>query len=263
MEIVIVASPEEVGVRAARRVAALVRRNPRAVLGLPTGETPKGMYAELVRMHREEGLDFSHVTTFNLDEFVGVPPDHPGSYHYYMHQHFVRHVNLDPARVHVPDGNAASLEAACDAYELAIARAGGIDLQVLGLGGEGHIGFNEPTSSLGSRTRIKTLTDDTMVASGSAWGAQGPPRHVITMGVATILGARQCLLLACGARKAKAVAAMVEGPLTARVPASALQLHPRACVLLDAAAAAALELADYYRAIERHKPDWQRRRDEG
>jgi glucosamine-6-phosphate deaminase len=262
MEVVILPSATEAALAAARILTRLVRANPRAVLGLATGETQKRVYAELVREHRDEGLDFAAVTTFNIDEFVGIDQTHPGSYRRYMHEHLFRHVNLRPDRAHVPDGRAADIDAACAAYEEAIRAAGGIDLQLLGVGADGHIGFNEPTSSLSSRTRIKTLTAGTLSALRAQLPpGQEPPRAVITMGIGTILEARRCVVLAVGERKAAAVARMVEGPLTALVPASALQLHPWTTVLVDEAAAARLSLADYYRDVQRSKPPWQRERD--
>jgi glucosamine-6-phosphate deaminase len=262
MEVVILSSPLDVALAAARVVAGHLRAAPRAVLGLPTGETPRPLYGELVRLHREEGLDLSGATTFNLDEYVGIDESHPASYRRYMHEHLVRHVNLPAERAHVPDGRAADLDGACAAYEEAIRAAGGIDLQLLGLGADGHLGFNEPTSSLASRTRLKTLTRATLAAVRAQLppGAE-PPRHVITMGLGTILEARRCLVIATGAPKAAAAARMIEGPVTALVPASALQLHPRVTVLLDEDAAAELALAAYYRDVHEGKPAWQRERD--
>jgi glucosamine-6-phosphate deaminase len=262
MEVIILPTATEASLAAATVIARLVRARPRAVLGLATGDTPRGVYAELVRAHREEGLDLSGVTTFNLDEYVGLDPAHPASYRRYMREHLFAHVNLRPERTHLPDGLAADVDAACSAYEGAIRAAGGVDLQLLGLGADGHVGFNEPTSSLTSRTRVKTLTAATLAALRRALppGAE-PPRHVLTMGIGTILEARRCLLLAFGERKARAVASLVEGPLAALVPASALQLHPHATVLLDEAAASRLALADYYRDVHRDKPAWQRERD--
>jgi glucosamine-6-phosphate deaminase len=262
MEVIILPSAGETAQAAARIVTRLVRASPRAVLGLATGETPKRLYAELARAHREEGLDFSGVATFNLDELVGLDEAHPLSYRRYMQERLFRHVNLRPERTHLPDGLAADVDGACAAYEEAIRAAGGIDLQLLGLGADGHIGFNEPTSSLASRTRVKTLAAATLAALRAQLPpGEQPPRHVITMGIATILAARRCLLLASGARKAAAVAKMVEGPVTALVPASALQLHPRTTVLLDEEAAGRLALAAYYRDVHENKPAWQRERD--
>jgi glucosamine-6-phosphate deaminase len=256
MEVVILPSPEAVCAAAADEVARLVAREPDAVLGLPTGATPRPLYAELVRRHREGGLSFARVTTFNLDEYVGVAPAHAGSFRRY--DAFFRHVDLPPERAHVPDGLAADVPAACAAYEAAIVAAGGLDLVVLGLGEDGHIAFNEPTSSLASRTRIKTLSAASRAANQAAFGPDPIPGHVVTMGIATILEARRCVLLATGARKAPALAATVEGPVTSMVPASALQLHANATVICDEAAAARLTLTDYYRAVQANKPDWQR-----
>jgi glucosamine-6-phosphate deaminase len=258
MEVVILPTPEALCAAAVEVVAGLLARKPDAVLGLPTGATPRPLYAELVRRHRAEGLSFARATTFNLDEYVGVAPDHPGSFRRYMDEALFRHVDLPPARAHVPDGLAADVPAACAAYEAAIAAAGGLDLVLLGLGEDGHVAFNEPTSSLGSRTRIKTLSAASRAANQAAFGADPVPSHVVTMGIATILGARTCLLLAHGARKARALAAMVEGPLTSMVPASALQLHANVTVLCDEAAAAELALRDYYREVQANKPAWQR-----
>ena len=255
MEIVILPSPEAVCAAGAEIVARLVARKPDAVLGLPTGATPRPLYAELVRRHRDEGLSFARVTTFNLDEYVGVAPEHPGSFRRYMDEAFFRHV--DVMRAHVPDGRAADMPAACAGYEAAIAAAGGLDLVLLGLGEDGHVAFNEPTSSLASRTRMKTLSAASRAANQAAFGSEPVPDHVVTMGIATILDARRCVLLAHGARKASALAAMVEGPVTSMVPASALQLHARTTVLCDEAAASGLALREYYREVQARKPDWQ------
>jgi glucosamine-6-phosphate deaminase len=258
MEVVILPSPEAVCAAAAEAVARLLARRPDAVLGLPTGATPRPLYAELVRRHRDEGLSFARATTFNLDEYVGVPADHPGSFRRYMDEALFHHVDLAPERAHVPDGLAADVPASCAAYEAAIAAAGGLDLVLLGLGEDGHVAFNEPTSSLASRTRIKTLSAASRAANQAAFGSDPVPAHVVTMGVATILEARRCLLLAHGARKARALAAMVEGPVTSMVPASALQLHPSTTLLCDEAAAAGLALGDYYRQVQAAKPGWQK-----
>jgi glucosamine-6-phosphate deaminase len=254
MEIVILPSADEVCAAAAEAIARLIARHPAAVLGLPTGSTPRPLYAELARRHRTGALSFARATTFNLDEFVAVAPDHPASFHRYMEEAFFRHVDLPRERAHVPDGMAQDLPAACAAYEAAIAAAGGVDLVVLGLGEDGHIAFNEPTSSLASRTRVKTLSAASRAAHQAAFGAEPVPSHVVTMGVATILDARRCVLLATGARKAKPLAAMVEGPLTSMVPASALQLHANVTVFCDEPAASNLVLADYYREVQAKKP---------
>jgi len=259
MEVIIKATADEVCLLAARLVAGLIQRKPAAVLGLAAGRTPAPLYAELVRMHREEGLDFSRVTTFNLDEFVGLDPADPRSFHLFMQENFFKHVNVPARRIHIPDGRAGDIPASCRRYEAAIEAAGGIDLQILGIGQDGHIAFNEPTSSLSSRTRIKTVTRHTARIS-RRWSAPAGtlPRHVITMGVGTIRDARRCLLLACGRAKAAAVARCVEGPVTAMAPASVLQLHPGTIVLVDRPAAARLKLREYYEDVYRHKPEWQR-----
>ncbi len=262
MDVVILPDAQAVCARAARIVTGVLREKPSAVLGLATGETQKAMYSELVHLHRAGRVSFAKATTFNLDEFVGVPAAHPACYRHYMREHLFEHVDADDARVHVPAAASVNdVAATCARFEAAIRAAGGIDVQVLGLGKDGHIGFNEPTSSLASRTRLKTLTSATINATRPAWAPDEPPRHVITMGVATILDARRCVLLATGAAKATAALAMIEGPLTAMVPASALQMHPRATILLDEAAASRLTLAGYYRDVQLHKPAWQKHAD--
>ena len=259
MEIIIQPTSDDASLIAARHVARIVRDKPAGVLGLATGSTPLGTYRELVRMHREQGLDFSSVTTFNLDEYVGLPPEHPASYHAFMWEHFFSQVNVRPERVHIPDGLASHIPAFCRSYEEAIRAAGGIDLQVLGIGSDGHIGFNEPSSSLASRTRIKTLTAETRRDNAEAFGsADKVPFHVITMGVGTIMDARQVIILAFGDKKADAIAGAVEGPITAMNPASILQMHPVATCIIDEAAATKLKRTDYYRWVYDRKPDWQK-----
>jgi glucosamine-6-phosphate deaminase len=251
MRIIIEPDAAAVALRAATRMTELIRRSPDCVLGLATGATPLALYAELVRRHREEGLSFSRLVTFNLDEYIGLQPHHPESYTAYMRQHLFDHVDIDPANTHVPNGRAQDLQLACESYEEAIRDAGGIDLQVLGIGSNGHIGFNEPGSSLGSRTRVKTLTRET--AAANAPSQEDPdelPRVAITMGVGTILEARSCLLLALGEGKAPAIRDTVEGPITAQVPASALQLHRDVTILVDEGAASRLQHQAYYLEME-------------
>jgi len=257
---VLIRENQEVGcLLAAKIIARLVREKPNAVLGLATGRTPLRLYQELIRLHRDEGLDFSGVMTFNLDEYIGLPHDHDQSYHWFMQENLFRHLNLDPARTHVPDGMAADLHHECRDYEKRIEAAGGIDLQLLGLGRNGHIGFNEPTGSLRSRTWIKILSEQTLNDNSAVFGSLDQmPRHAITMGVGTILDARRCLLLAFGPAKVRAVEQMVEGPLAAICPGSALQQHPRATVILDENSAAGLQHADHYRWIDQNKFEWQR-----
>ncbi len=257
MEIILASTPEEAAVIGAGNIRNLVQTKPTAVLGLATGSTPLGLYRELIRIHREEGLSLSETTAFNLDEYLGLPVGHPGSYRTFMQDNLFAHVDVPPDRQHIPNGETSNVTESCTAYELAIRQAGGIDLQILGLGHDGHIGFNEPTSSLASRTRIKTLTEKTMAANQRFFAAGEPvPRHVITMGIGTIMEARACLLLAFGQDKAAAVAAMVEGPVSALCPASALQMHPQVTVIVDEAAAQCLNHKEYYRYVYSHKPIW-------
>ncbi len=255
MEIIIQPTPEAATAIAARFVERLIRNKPAAVLGLATGGTMEPLYRELVARK----LDWSKVTTFNLDEYAGIAPEHPQSYHHFMREKLLQHVNVSAANVNIPDGLAQDVPAACENYERKISAAGGIDLQLLGIGTHGHIGFNEPTSSLASRTRIKTLTPQTRRDNARYFGGEEQvPHHVITMGIGTILESRHCLLLAFGKKKARAIAAAVEGPITAMCPASALQLHPQVTVFLDEEAAAELQLTDYYRWVFAQKPDWQK-----
>jgi glucosamine-6-phosphate deaminase len=256
MEIIVKESVEEMGRAAARTVAKVLNAKPNAVLGMATGSTPLGLYKELVRMHREEGLDFSQVTTFNLDEYVGLPQKHPQSYHYFMNEHFFQHVNIPKQNVFIPSGTTDNYAAFCQWYEKRICECGGIDLQILGIGSDGHIAFNEPTSSLGSRTRIKTLARQTIDDNARFFDSPDQvPIYAITMGVGTILEARQIMLLANGAKKAAAVAAAVEGPVTSMITASALQLHRDVVVILDREAAGELKMIDYYEWIQEKRPD--------
>ncbi len=258
MEVIIQPSRQQASTLGARLVARLVRKKPSAVLGLATGSTPLELYRDLVRLHREDNLDFHAVTTFNLDEYLSLSPTHPASYHHFMQENLFRHLNIREDNTHIPDGRAQDVPASCTAYEHAIKEAGGIDLQILGIGGDGHIGFNEPSSSLASRTRIKSLTQRTRQDNARYFSTEDEiPRHVITMGVGTIMESREIVLLAFGAGKAEAVAAAVEGPITASVPASVLQLHERTTVLLDEAAAANLRRGEYYRWVFENKPAWQ------
>lgn len=258
MEIIIQPDSQTGSRVAACMVADLVRANPNAVLGLATGSTPLGLYRELARMHREEGLDFGRVTTFNLDEYIGLPPEHPQSYRFFMHKNLFQYINVPADRIHIPDGMAQDVRITCAAYEQSIRDAGGIDLQILGIGTDGHMGFNEPTSSLASRTRIKTLTRQTLGDNARFFKRpQEQPYHAITMGIGSIMDSRQVVLLAFGAGKAKAVAASLEGPITSMVPASALQLHERAHFIIDEAAASHLSQIEYYRWVYEHKPAWQ------
>jgi glucosamine-6-phosphate deaminase len=251
MLIAIKESYEEVSRTAARIVAGAIRANPRLTLGLATGATPVGLYQELIRLHREEGLDFAEVVTFNLDEYLGLPRDHPHSYHSFMHRVFFHHVNVDPRQIHIPDGSIdKDYEAYCTSYETQIRRTGGIDLQIVGIGVNGHIGFNEAGSSLGSRTRVTALTSQTLSENRRFFPpGVDPPDCAITMGLGTILEAKRILLLASGAKKATAVARAIEGPVTSSLTASVLQLHPDAIAILDRDAGQELTRAEYYQRV--------------
>lgn len=254
MEIIIQNTPEAATSVAAKIIARLLREKNDAVLGLATGSTPLLLYRELILMK----LDWRKVTTFNLDEYIGLPREHPQSYHSFMWENLFRHVNIAKKNVHIPDGNAKDIPKFCAKYEKQVRAAGGIDLQVLGIGTDGHIGFNEMTSSLASRTRIKTLTRQTVKDNARFFGSEAKvPHHVITMGIGTIMEARQNLLLAFGAKKAKAIAAAVEGPITSMNPASILQMHPAAKMCVDTGAASRLKHTDYYQWVYDSKPAWQ------
>jgi glucosamine-6-phosphate deaminase len=231
MLIVVKKDHREVSLEAARVVSGLVREKPSCVLGLATGSTPLELYKELIRMYREEGLDFSKVSTFNLDEYLGLPPTHEQSYHFFMY---------DPERyIHIPSGmmnvnEVHRINRYCDWYEQRIQECGGIDLQILGIGGNGHIGFNEPGSSLGSRTRIKTLSQKTREDNARFFDSiEQVPKYAITMGIGTILDARIVLLVASGKNKAKAIMDTVEGSVTGQIPASIVQMHRRAILIVD------------------------------
>src|SRR5947208_8859394 len=232
---------------AARIVAEVLNTKPNAVLGMATGSTPLGLYQELVRLHKEEQLDFARVTTFNLDEYVGLTANHPQSYHYFMHEHFFQHVNIPRQNINIPSGTTSNYPAFCQWYEQRIGECGGIDVQILGIGSDGHIAFNEPTSSLSSRTRLKTLAKQTIDDNARFFNSRDEvPIYAITMGVGTIMEARRILLLANGKKKADAVAQAVEGPVTSMITASALQIHEDAAVYVDEDAASKLAMREYY-----------------
>jgi glucosamine-6-phosphate deaminase len=243
----------------ARIMAGALRDRPRLVLGLATGSTMEAVYARLCALHRYEGLDFSACRTFNLDEYVGLAADHPNSYRYYMNRHLFREVNIALKNTHLPDGTAADLEAECRKYEGLIDAAGGIDLQLLGIGRSGHIGFNEPLSAIHSRTRVEWLAAATVEQNAPHFkNGTSMPRQAMTMGVGTILDCRRCLLLATGPDKAEILARAVEGPITAMVPASALQLHADCLVVADEAAASRLKGKQDYELAFHNDPKWQR-----
>lgn len=270
MDVLIRSTYEEMSRCAANIIAALVREKPNAVLGLATGATPIGTYRELVRLHREEGLDFSRVTTFNLDEYLGIgkdlsrPYEQDQSYARFMWEELFRDIEIPLEQTHIPDGLTQDPEGFCAWYEEAIRRAGGIDLQLLGIGRDGHWGFNEPGTSLASRTHVAVLTQQTLddnweqFFSKAGGRREDMPHFAITMGIGTILEARHVLMIASGSKKAEIVARALEGPVTSQVTASAIQLHRgRTTVVLDEAAASKLTLADYYRHAERLKAQYR------
>jgi len=232
-------------------IADLIRRKPNCVLGLATGTSPLGTYQELIRMHREENLDFSLVTTFNLDEYVGLCGTDKQSYRYFMQENLFDHINIRPERTNIPDGRALDFDAFCQAYEHKIEDVGGIDLQILGIGVDGHIAFNEPGSSLGSRTRLKTLADETVKDNARFFDSMDDvPRLAITMGIGTILESKKCLLIATGEHKSEAIRFAIEGPVTAQITASALQMHRDVVAVVDEQAACILKRRQYYDNVE-------------
>ena len=251
MRVVILENAALVAQRAAQIVAQLVHQSPRSVLGLATGSTPLATYQELIAMHRQGLVSFAGATTFNLDEYFGLGPDHPQSYRAFMQQNLFDHIDIAMDRTHVPDGLCSDWMQHAARYEQMIIDAGGIDLQLLGIGTDGHIAFNEPGSSLAGKTRLVVLTEQTRRDNSRFFNSMDEvPKLAISMGVGTILQARHILLLATGSNKADAVRSFIEGPVTAQVTASALQLHPQVTVLLDESAAGWLTRRDYYDQVE-------------
>lgn len=255
MDVIILQNREDVAACGAGLIQQLLQTKPDAVLGLATGNTPVAMYRQLITACDNGDVSFRGVTTFNLDEYVGINADDPASYRTTMKRELFDRIDIDQANTYLPE--CAPKQDPCSvgsAYEAMIVEAGGIDLQVLGIGQNGHIGFNEPTSSLGSRTRIKTLTRDTLEINSQYFSsADVQPQVAVTMGIATILDARHVVLLATGTRKADAVRNAIEGPVSAMCPASALQMHEKVTVLLDDAAASRLALRDYYDWVHQQK----------
>jgi glucosamine-6-phosphate deaminase len=259
VEVVITPDADSAAEVVANAIARVVVTRPAPVLGLATGSSPLAAYRRLIAASARGQLSFAHVSAVLLDEYVGLPADHPEGYRAFICREFVDHVDLPPERLFGPDVHARDLAEACRRYDRLISDLGGVDVQLLGIGSDGHVGFNEPGSSLASRTRIKTLTRATRSDNARFFDdrEEAVPRHVVTQGLGTILEARHLLLVACGAAKAAPIARAVEGPLTAMCPASVLQMHPHATVVVDEPAAAQLELADYYREAFEHKPTWQ------
>jgi glucosamine-6-phosphate deaminase len=248
MEIIVERDYDAVCERSSKIVREAVAKQPDLVLGLATGKTPVGLYERL----RSSKASFRHVRFFNLDELYGVGPDHPESFHHFLRVNLLNHLKVDEKNVKLLRGDVKDLERASDDYEKAIAKAGGIDLQILGVGSNGHIAFNEPGSSLGSRTRPKTLTNETL-AQYRAPGKDVVSNFALTMGVGTIMDARRLLMMVSGEGKAGVVREFVEGPITSEIPASVLQLHPRAVVVLDEAAASKLKRLEYYKWTHANK----------
>lgn len=241
----------------ARILAREIQTNPRSVLGLATGRTMESVYSLLAEMHREDGLDFSGCRTFNLDEYAGLPGSDKHSYRHYMDTHLFKKVNIDWGNTHMPDGMAADFNVESQRYERLIQENGGIDLQLLGIGHSGHIGFNEPLSGLTSRTRAVALSEVTLQQNAALFGGVDKmPKRAITMGIGTILDSRRCLLLATGKDKADIIGKTVEGPVAGMIPASALQLHPHCTIVLDEAAAGSLSKSADYRRNYEHDPGW-------
>ncbi|MEU6195580.1 glucosamine-6-phosphate deaminase [Streptomyces sp. NPDC047061] len=259
MEVVIVPDAAAGGELIAEAMAQLLRHKPDALLGVATGSTPLPIYQALTAKVRAGAVDTSRARIAQLDEYVGLPAEHPESYRSVLRREVLEPLGIGMGAFLGPDGAAEDVQAACKAYDAELTRAGGVDLQLLGIGTDGHIGFNEPCSSLASRTRIKTLTEQTRVDNARFFDGDiaQVPHHVITQGIGTILEARHLVLLATGEGKADAVAATVEGPVAAVCPASALQLHPHATVVVDEAAASKLKFADYFRYTFSNKPEWQ------
>lgn len=258
MEVIIRPDKDGACLLTARLIAKAVRANPRLVLGLATGRTMERVYEFLAEMHRRDGLDFAKCQTFNLDEYVGLAGAEETSYRFYMNKHLFGKINIKTARTHLPFGKAENLDEECAQYERKITKAGGIDFQLLGIGQDGHIGFNEPLSALLSRTRVKALSPDTIKQNAQFFSSPAAmPRRAITMGVGTILESKRCVLLATGEEKSSIIAKAVEGPITSMISASALQLHPHCTIIIDEAAALKLERIDYYRWIFANEPEWQ------
>ncbi len=259
MEVIVAKNAEELGSIVANVIVQLLGRMERPTLGLATGSSPQPVYDELVRRHRAGAISFANTTACLLDEYLDLPPEHPQLYRTFIRRVFVDQIDLPLEQLLGPDVSGNQPETCSARYEAALKGAGGVDLQVLGIGSDGHIGFNEPSSSLASRTRVKTLTRQTREDNARFFGGEvdAVPKHAVTQGIGTILEARHLVLVARGAGKAKAIAQAIEGPLTAMVPASALQLHPHATVVIDPEAASGLQLLDYYEQAFRGKPPWE------
>jgi len=238
MKVVVVKNYKELSYRAAQLLASQIIEKKNLVLGLATGNTPIGMYKELIRRHREEGLDFYKVVTFNLDEYYGLSPEHPQSYYFFMWNILFKHINIKKENVHLLNGVTENIDKECKQYENLIQKSGGIDLQILGIGDNGHIGFNEPDISLDTRTHLVNLTAKTIRANSRFFNnAQEVPKQAITMGIGTIMRAKKIILLVNSKRKARVIERTINGPITTKVPATVLQLHNEVTIIVDQEAA--------------------------
>jgi glucosamine-6-phosphate deaminase len=261
MEVIIRPSAEAAVDLTAQLMAEAVRKKPHLVLGLATGRTMEAVYGQLADMSQNDGLDFSLAKTYNLDEYIGLAPEDKNSYRYYMNYHLFNKINIDLRNTHLPLGNAPDLGQECLAYERSIKDSGGIDLQLLGIGRSGHIGFNEPLSALRSRTRAKALTPVTFEQNSPLFdNPEDMPKRALTMGVGTILEAKRILMLVTGEEKAEIMAKAVEGPVTSMISATAIQLHEKCTVIVDEAAASKLQEKDYYNWIFANEPEWAKYR---
>ena len=264
MEVIIQKDATTAALLTARLIAKQLQKKPASVLGLATGRTMERVYDILVDFHKEEGLDFSRCHTFNLDEYVGLSPKSKHSYRTYMNKNLFKKVNITLSQTHIPNGKAKDIDLECEQYDDRIKKCGGIDLQLLGLGQTGHIGFNEPLSAIRSQTRVKALTPETIEQNSALFkSVKQVPRRAITMGVGTILESKRCIMLVTGFKKANTVKKAVEGPITSMVTASALQLHPKCTVIIDEEAAELLEGKKYYRWIFENEPEWVEYQDLG
>jgi glucosamine-6-phosphate deaminase len=258
MEVIIRPTTEEATELVAKLVAEKIKAKPCLCLGLATGRTMEIVYNKLAQIHNSDSLDFSLVRTYNLDEYIGLPPEDHNSYRHYMNKHFFNKINVDLRNTHLPMGMAENLDLECILYEKSIRHSGGIDLQLLGIGRSGHIGFNEPLSALQSRTRDKSLTPVTIAQNSPMFDPpENMPKRAITMGVGTILEAKQIIMLVTGKEKGKILAKAVEGPISSMISATALQLHPNCTVIVDEDAAADLQERDYYNWIFDSEPKWE------
>ena len=256
MEVIINEDKESANLLVTSIIIEQINKKPDSVLGLATGSTPLLTYKYLIEAYQKQKVDFSKVKTFNLDEYLNLSEKDPQSYAYYMKDNFFSHININPLNTNIPNSLTTDVEKECQDYEEKIKEAGGIDLQLLGIGSSGHIGFNEVSSSLASRTRLKTLTEQTVKDNSSYFEYPTKvPHHVITMGVGTIMESRRCIMLAFGENKSQAVQLMVEGSVSASCPASALQFHPNTSIILDEAAASKLSYREYYDYVYQNKPD--------